>query len=230
MSRVAEDSDLVAPGDLLAEDGETRPGNGTYQEDGKIYSKYNGTVRYSDDRVDVTPRSGRYIPQEGDIVIGEVSRVSYSSWNVELDSPYEGMLKIDTAVDEYIDLDEDELTDYYDVGDAIVVKVTSVSEGMDVNLSMMDKRCRKLSGGRIIEIPPSKVPRVIGKQGTMIKQIKNKTNTKMIVGQNGRVWIRGEHENLAARAVKKVEREAHTSGLTQKIGDWLDEQLEEVEN
>ncbi|MFB6166742.1 MAG: KH domain-containing protein, partial [Candidatus Nanohaloarchaea archaeon] len=138
-------------------------------------------------------------------------------------------LKIDTAVDEYIDLDEDELTDYYDVGDAIVVKVTSVSEGMDVNLSMMDKRCRKLSGGRIIEIPPSKVPRVIGKQGTMIKQIKNKTNTKMIVGQNGLVWIRGEYENLAARAVRKIEREAHTSGLTQEMADWLEEELEEVQ-
>lgn len=226
MSRVKEDSDLVAPGDVITAEENVRPGNGTFQENGKIHSKYVGSVRYGNGRVDVTPMAGRYIPEEGDIVIGEISRVSYSSWNVDLASPYEGMLKIDTAVDEYIDLDEDELTDYYDVGDAIIVKITSVSEGMDVNLSMMDRRCRKLKGGRIIQVPPSKVPRVIGKQGTMVKQIKDRTGCKIIVGQNGLVWIQGEHENLAARAVKKVEREAHTSGLTEKIGNWLDEQLE----
>ncbi len=227
MSRVKDEDELVTPGDLISEEEDVRPGTGVYKSNSKIYSKYVGSVRYRDGKVYVTPMSGRYIPEEGDIVIGEVSRVSYSSWNVDLDSPYEGMLKIDTAVDEYIDLDEDELTDYYDVGDAVVIKVTSVSEGKDVNLSMMDKRCRKLKGGRIVSVAPSKVPRVIGKQGTMVKQIKNKTGCKVIVGQNGLIWIRGENENLAARAVKKIEREAHTSGLTQKIGDWIDEQMEE---
>ncbi len=224
MSRVKEESDIVAPGDTLTEEDDVRPGDGVFQENGKIISKYIGSVRYDNGYVNVTPMSGRYIPSEGDIVIGEVEHVSYNNWKVSLASPYEGMLRIDTAVDEYIDLDEDDLTDYYDVGDAIVVKVTSVNAGMDVNLSMMDKRCRKLEGGRIIQIPPSKVPRVIGKQGTMVKQIKEQTGCKIIVGQNGQVWIRGEKENLAARAVKKVEREAHQSGLTDKIGEWLEEQ------
>jgi len=97
---------------------------------------------------------------------------------------------------------------------------------MDVNLSMEDQRCRKLRGGRIIEVYPSKVPRVIGKQGTMVKQIKRKTGCKIIVGQNGLVWIQGDNPNLAAKAVRKVEKEAHTQGLTDKIGEWLDEQLE----
>jgi len=39
---------------------------------------------------------------------------------------------------------------------------------------MEDRRCRKLRGGRIIQIYPSKVPRVIGKKGTMVKQIKKR--------------------------------------------------------
>lgn len=228
MTRVKEGKDLVAPGDLIFEGDELYPGDGTYEEEDKIYSKYIGTVHYSGSSVKVVPMGGRYIPSEGDIVIAEITHVSYSSWMADMRSPYEGRLKIDVAVDEYIDLEEDELSDYYDVGDAIVVEVSSVTDGMDVNLSMEDRRCRKLRGGRIIEIAPSKVPRVIGKKGTMIKQIKNKTGCKMIVGQNGLVWIRGENPNLAARAVKKVEREAHVSGLTEKIGNWLDEQLEEV--
>lgn len=226
MSRVKDEKDLVAPGDVIFDGDELYANSGAYEEDGKIYSKYVGVVEYGKNSLRVVPMSGRYIPEEGDIVIAEISSVGFSNWRADLNSAYEGMLKIDVAVDEYIDLDEDDLTDYFDVGDAIVVEVSAVTEGMDVNLSMEDRRCRKLNGGRIIEIYPSKVPRVIGKKGTMIKQIKKKTDCKIIVGQNGLVWINGDNANLAARAIKKVEREAHVDGLTDKMAEWLDEQLE----
>ncbi|MFB6203669.1 MAG: exosome complex RNA-binding protein Rrp4 [Candidatus Nanohaloarchaea archaeon] len=227
MSRVKDENDLVVPGDVIYTGDELYADSGTYKEDGKIYSKYIGTVRYSDQGIEVREMSGRYIPEEGDVVIGEVSRVSYSRWNVDLNSPYEGTLGIKDATEDYVDLDEDDLTDYFEVGDAVVVKVDSVSESKEVDLTMLDRRCKKLEGGRVIEIAPSKVPRVIGKQGTMVKQINEKTRCNIIVGQNGQVWISGENPNVAARAVKKVEREAHTSGLTDKISEWLDEQLEE---
>jgi len=229
MSRVKEEKDLVTPGETVFEGDELYPNSGVYEENDKIISKYVGVVEYGRNSVRVVPMSGRYVPSEGDIIIAEISSVGYSNWRADLNSAYEGMMKIDTAVDEYIDLEEDDLTDYFDVGDAIVVEVSSVTEGMDVNLSMEDRRCRKLKGGRVIEISPSKVPRVIGKKGTMVKQIKKKTDSKVIVGQNGRVWIHGDKANLAAKAVKKVEREAHVDGLTDKIGEWLDEQLEESE-
>lgn len=227
MTRIKDEDDIVAPGDLVFEGDEVNPSSGVYSEDDKIYSKYVGSVQYGRSGVRVVPMGGRYIPEEGDLIIAEVKSVGYSNWRMNLSSPYDGMMKIDSAVDEYIDLDEDDLTDYYEVGDAVVVKVTSVTEGMDVNLSMMDKRCKKLRGGRVIEVSPSKVPRVIGKKGTMVKQIKQKTDTNIIVGQNGLVWIQGENANLAARAVKKVEEEAHISGLTDKIAEWLEEEVEE---
>lgn len=224
MSRVKDENDLVVPGDVIFKGDEMYANEGTYEKDNKIYSKHVGVVRYNGSGIQVVPMSGRYIPSEGDIVIGEVSRVSYSRWTVDLNSPYDGTLGIADASDEYVDLDEDDLTDYFKVGDAIVVKVDSVSESMDVDLTMMDRRCKKLRGGRVIEIAPSKVPRVIGKKGTMVKQINEKTGCNIIVGQNGQVWISGDNPNLAARAIKKVEREAHTRGLTEKISDWLDQE------
>jgi exosome complex component RRP4 len=226
MSNLKDENDIVTPGDVIVDDGDVRPGSGVYAEQGKIYSKFIGTVKYSDSSVEVQPMEGRYIPEEGDVVIGEVTRVSYSRWNVDMDSPYEGTLNISEASDQYVDLDEDDLTDFYDVGDAIVVKVDSVSESMDVDLSMLDDRCRKLEEGRIVNISPHKVPRVIGRQGTMVQQINQKTNCHIIVGQNGLVWINGEHSQIAAEAVKKVEEEAHTDGLTDRISEWLDEKIE----
>lgn len=220
-----EKNQIVTPGEKLAEKEDIRLNSGVYAEKGKIYSKYHGTVKIGRGKISVIPMNGRYIPQEGDTVIGEVTRVSYSRWNVDLASPYEGTLNISEASDDYVDLDEDDLTDYYDVGDAIVVKIDSVSESMDVDLSMLDDRCRKLEEGRVIKISPHKVPRVIGKKGTMVKQINQKTDCHIIVGQNGRVWIQGENPRIAAEAIKKVEKEAHESGLTDKIGEWLEEQL-----
>ena len=226
MSRVKEEKELVTPGDTIYSGNELYPNSGVYEEDDKIISKYIGVVEYGQNSVRVVPMSGRYMPEEGDIVIAEISSVGYNNWRADLNSAYDGMLRIDVAVDEYIDLDEDDLTDYFDVGDAIVVEISSVTAGYDVNLSMEDKRCRKLRGGRIIEIYHSKVPRVIGKKGTMIKQIKEKTGCKIIVGQNGLVWIQGEKEKLAAKTIRKIEEEAHVEGLTDKISDWLEEQLE----
>ena len=227
MTRVKEENELVAPGEVVFEGDEVRPHSGVFEENNKIKSKFVGVVEYAGSSVRVVPMSGRYIPQEGDIVIGEVSSVSFSNWRVDLDSPYESMMKIDVAVDEYIDLDEDDLTDYFDVGDAIVTKVENVTEGFDVNVSMEDRRCRKLRGGRIIKIAPPKVPRVIGKKGSMVKQIKDATGTKVIVGQNGLVWIKGDNETLAVKAVKKVEREAHVDGLTDHMAGWLEKESDQ---
>ncbi len=223
MSRLKEDDELVVPGDIIADDENLYANNGVYYENDKIISKYLGVVRYNGNGVRVVPMAGRYMPNEGDIVIGEVDQVNYNRWTITFNSAYDGSLNIGDAVDEYIDLEEDDLTDYFDVGDTVVVKVKSVSDTMDVDLTMEDKRCKKLQGGRIISVSPSKVPRVIGKKGTMVRQINEKTNCNIIVGQNGQVWINGENPNLAAKAIKKVEREAHTSGLTDKIGEWLEE-------
>lgn len=223
MTRVAEENQIVAPGDVVAESDEMNPHSGVYVENGKIKSSFVGVAEFSGSSVRVVPMSGRYIPEEGDVVIGEISSVSFSNWRLDLDSPYDAMLKIEEAADEYIDLDEDDLTDFFDVGETVVTKITNVTAGYDVNVSMMDRRCRKLHDGRIVKVSPSKVPRIIGSQGKMVEQIKEATNTKIIVGQNGLVWIDGEDPTLATKAVKKVEREAHLDNLTEKISEYLEE-------
>ena len=226
MSRVKDSNEVVTPGEVVVDGNDFYTNSGVYEENGKIYSKYFGTVRYSDNAVQVKPMHGRYMPEEGDIIIGEVTRVSYSRWTVEFNSPYEGNLDISEATDEYVDLDEDDLTDFYDVGDAVAIKVQSVTEGMDVDMTMEDKRCKKLNGGRVIEIPPSKVPRVIGKGGKMIKQVNNKTNCNIIVGQNGQVWIKGDNANTAAQAIHKIVKESQMDNLTDRISEYLDDKLE----
>ena len=72
--------------------------------------------------------------------------------------------------------------------------------------------------------------RVIGKGGNMVNMIKDATLTKIMVGQNGIMWLDGVPENviIAIEAIRTVEREAHTVGLTDRISKFLEERKGEI--
>ena len=199
------------------------PGRGCYKENDVVKSKVQGIVRVKDNLVRVVPLGGTYVPQEGDKIIGEISNVGVSSWWVELNSPYEGFLSLSDGSNEFIDLEETELSDVYDIGDLVYAEVIRVTKGMDVKLSMDDRMCKQLTGGMIQRITPSKVPRLIGKGGSMVETIKNHTDTHIIIGQNGVVWLDGEKIDMACKAIQLVDKESHKKGLTDKVEKLLKE-------
>jgi len=228
MKKLKENRTIVVPGEALANGKDCKVGSGVYEENNQIYSQYLGTVEYRKGReVRVKPMKGRYLPREGDSVIAVVSQVTYSNWILDINSPYDAVMPIGEAVDEYIDLSEDDIADYYDVGDVVIAKIQKVTKSKDMQVGMKDRRSRKIQGGMVIEVPPTKVPRIIGKKGSMVNMIKEKTGCTIVVGQNGRTWIRGENEALAAKACKRVARKAQESGLTNKMEEWLDGKISE---
>lgn len=97
---------------------------------------------------------------------------------------------------------------------------------------MREPGLHKIEGGRIIKINSQKVPRVIGKQGSMISLIKEKTGSEITVGQNGLVWIVGtpDGELLAEKAVRLIEDKAHTEGLTERMQTFLEQHKIAVNN
>lgn len=227
MGKLVEDKQISIPGQKLYDGTDYTPGYGTFYKDKTIRSTYLGATEFRDKKtVKVVPIHGKYLPQKNDNIIGEIKEVSYSNWTVDLNSPYDGILPLGEAVDEYIDLSEDDLATYFDIGDLVMAKIQKVTQDNDVQLSMNEERTRQLKGGRIAEVTPAKVPRLIGREGSMINMIKKKTDCTIIVGQNGRVWVNGERERLAVKAVRKVDKEAHTTGLTDRMDEWLDEKTE----
>ena len=119
---------------------------------------------------------------------------------------------------------EDEMK-YFNVGDIISANIISFSRTSEPDITTVGKGLGRLSGGIIVEIPAPKIPRVIGRRGSMISLLKNETNCKLSVAQNGRIWIRGrnrEDEFLALRVVQKIDEEAHTSGLTDRVKEYIE--------
>ncbi len=223
MKTYKQNRELVIPGELLAE-GDYLLGEGTFRKEDKVYSSLLGLVDSKERFIKVIPLSGKYMPHPRDLVIGVITDIAFSNWSVDLNSPYTGIISISNATERYIENGED-LSKIYNIGDVVLAKVIDVSQSMVVGLTMKDRGLFKLREGRLITISPTKVPRVIGKQGTMVQMLKTMTGCKIVVGQNGRVWIDGKNANAAIEAVRLIEREAHTSGLTDKVKEFLEKEL-----
>lgn len=214
------DKKLVVPGEFLSDD----PGladEGTYVEDGKVFSSLFGVASLKN-HIRVVPLSGKYIPKTGDMVIGIIKDITFFNWIVDLRSPYEGLLHISEYPKH---IDNANMSKYLKVGDAIIAQVKDVDISMKVELTM-NERSKQIQHGRIVEVTPSKVARLIGRGGSMITLLKNETNCNIFIGQNGRIWITGKERDveLTVKAILKVEKETHISGLTDRITKFLKEE------
>jgi exosome complex component RRP4 len=213
---------IVIPGEVVAEGMDNLPGENTYRENDKIYAKVLGLKNISNRVVKITPLAGPYIPKAGDKIIGKIIDVTMSGWRVETGTAYTAMLMVRDATMRFVKKEED-LTKIYQIGDYIVVKIINVTSQRLIDLTMKGPGLHKVAGGRLVEINSQKVPRVIGKQGSMITLIKEKTGCQITVGQNGRVWIKGtpEGEFKAERAIALIAEKSHQDGLTEKVSTFL---------
>lgn len=213
-----ENKDLVIPGQILADD-EYYSGRGTFKENGKVCSSLMGLVSLRNKKIRVIPLKSKYVPKKGDVVIGKINDVRFSMWDVDINSPYSGIL----PAFEVFGREKKELNKVYDVGDVLFLRVVDVDEIKKAKLGLKGRGMGKFKGGIIVDIAPTKVPRLIGKKGSMINMIKDKTNCKIVVGQNGLVWVKGDEdmEQLTRDIIHLIEAEAHTSGLTNKIKNKL---------
>lgn len=212
------DRKVVIPGDLLSEEAK-RSGEGTFVKDGKVYSLLYGLANCRD-RINVIPLAGKYVPAPGDNIIGVVKDITFSNWIIDINSPYDGLLHISEFPKR---IDADEMSKYLSLGSSTMIRVKDVDSTMKVELTLNDRKLGLLKTGRIIEINHTRVPRLIGKGGSMISMLKKELNCNIFVGQNGRIWINGgaEDMDLALKTILLIEKEAHTSGLTDRIVDFL---------
>jgi exosome complex component RRP4 len=211
---------IVIPGEAVGGPG-LKPGPGTYSEGGRLFAAQLGIRDERDGQVSVIPLSGRYLPQRGDAVIGEVVDLGPSHWLVDINSPYPAPLH---ATESPWRVEFGDTTRYLKVGDVIMGHVLSVDEIKRVQLTMQEREARKLTGGILMEVSPTNVPRVIGKQGSMVSLIKELTHCELYVGQNGRVWLDGDDRStaLAAMAIRLIEERAQAFGLTEAVRELME--------
>lgn len=218
-----EKRQLVTPGDLLAE-GDYLAGNNTYRENNKIYATRVGLADYDKKGLYVVALKAFYIPNVGDLVIGKVVEVGFGSWTLDIRAPYLATLRASDVLDRPFKPQQNDLPSIFDIGDLVLAKMVAYDRTQDPLLTVREEGLGKITRGQITEITPTKIPRVIGRKGSMISMLKKETGCQITVGQNGLILVKGnttEDERLAIMAIRKIEQEAHTSGLTDRVTEMI---------
>ncbi|MDE1833275.1 MAG: hypothetical protein KGH58_02550 [Candidatus Micrarchaeota archaeon] len=195
---------IIVPGEVVSQS-QARMDN-AYVENGKTYSKVMGL--YDEEHKSVIPLEGPWKPRIDDAVIGIVSEEKNKVYEVDL-----GFFGRTLLIVGKFDRES------YKVGDIIEATIKDIEDRKTIILT----RARPLEGGTVLAVKPAKVARVIGKANTMVKQISEAAKTYIIVGMNGMIWMRGGNIALATEAIRKIEAEAHISGLTERIRLMLEQ-------
>jgi exosome complex component RRP4 len=222
MSANFQDRNLVLPGDVLYE-GRIRTGENTYRNQDQVYATRLGLVNYSPDNVLVVALSTGYTPLVGDVVIGDVIDMELGEWRIDIGTQSDAVMGIPDAVDRPFRTDY-VMTRVLDIGDTLIAKIVDLDRRRTPILSILGPGLGKIHDGFIVRFTPSKIPRLIGKKGSMINMILKETGCRVAIGQNGRILVSGpnrEREEMVVKVMNKIELEAHTSGLTNRAQELL---------
>ncbi len=195
---------VVVPGELITDE-RKKLGQHVFIENGKVYSDTLGLSYPSSSVAYVVPLSGRYLPQRDDLIIGIVERLTMKGAMVNINSIYSCYLSADSVRDKL------------ELGTIVSAKVDSVNETNEADL--FDTRV--FFGGEIISVTPSKVPRMVGKNGSMLSVLKEGTGCNLLVGRNGWVWAKDGDTAKLVKALRLIEKEAHFDNLTVKVEAFL---------
>ncbi len=215
--------EIVIPGQLVAE-GAYRAGRWVYRDGDRYYATKLGLKEIRNikgkNTINIIPLSGKYDPKEGDLVIGIVMDLGPTTWLFDINGPNPAPLHI-TETPWKVDFGA--TGRYFKVGDVAALKILYKDDTSHVQVTMKGPGLKKLHGGVITTIAPSKIPRVIGRKGSMIAMIKSLSKCQIIVGQNGRIWISGDMEKIRAveEVLKYIENHSHFSGLTAEVAERL---------
>ncbi len=221
-----QNRELVTPGQLLGRGKLTITTPITvYSLDGKYYSAVVGLADVEGDKIGVIPLEGFYYPKVGDVVIGIVVSTGTNSWEVDIRAPHTAILYASDLLGRPLNPGREMLSDHLDVGDVILAKVENVGRGRATTLTVKGKGFGKINKGSLVEIDSAKVPRVIGKKGSMLQLLLNECKCEVVVAQNGRILVdncpNNDFKEIAIMSIKKIEKEAHIPGLTDRIKEFI---------
>ncbi|AFZ70202.1 RNA-binding protein Rrp4 (containing S1 domain and KH domain) [Caldisphaera lagunensis DSM 15908] len=187
-----------------------------------------GVVDYKQEGISYSPLNGIYIPKEGDIVIGLVTSHGVANWFVDINSPYQAILSVQDffGTKQSSQFPEDPFK-YLQVGEYIKAKIAAFDRIRNPLLTVQDKGLGKIAEGIVVSVHPTRVPRIIGKKGSMIEMLKNETGCEFFVAVNGMINIKCQNEQLesiASNAIKIIETQAHISGLTERVKKFIEEE------
>ena len=224
MKRFESKKRHVLPGDFITT-APLRLQNNVVLEGKRIISTTIGLSDVSDDSVRVISLTGVYLPKIDDLVIGTIQYIHGNSWFADINSCYQGMLLGQDVFGRGSYPTKSEMEERLSKGDIIFAKIANSDRQREPLISIADQSLGKIDSGELVKISPTKIPRLIGKQGSMIQTIEGSTNATITVDQNGLIVVSCDETNgllKALAAIRMVDEQAHLVNLTDKVKKMLE--------
>lgn len=211
----------VVPGEVIATGEDYLPGEGAKREGNNVISTRFGLAEELGRVIKVISITGAFIPRKNNVVLGRITNITLNGWLVDIDSAASAFIPLDESprfVNKY------EMDQFLDIGDVVAAKIWSIN-ARGIDLTLKGKGLGKLEKGFIFRVIPNRVPRIIGREGSMINLIKEKTGCEITVGQNGWIWINGTNLDAQIKARKAIEfvtQKVHIEGLTEQVEEWFE--------
>jgi len=211
---------LVVPGDQIDAPPGSQPGSGVLLRGESLVATKLGRVQVNGDTIHVVPTNTTYIPRSGDLVIGYVEAVMNNLWFLDVNGPFNALLPMSLAPRK---VEFGAARQYMDFGDAVMARVMEVDETHSVVTTMKGVGLRKIKEGFIEEIPPHLLSLVIGSNGRTLQRIKEASDCRIVVAQNGRILIDGDAEGMATArsAIDIIVKTGHAPGLHDRLSSVI---------
>ena len=215
---------FVLPGDVISNGSSSLKQNVILEGD-KLVSTTIGFTEINDGAVDVIALTGLYTSAVDDLVIGKIVSHNSLSWEVDINSSYRAMLPASDIFGKDYSPSRDDLSLKLIIGDIVLARIVN-SDSKRPLITINGQNLGKIDDGELIKISPAKVPRLIGKHGSMIQSIEESTGASITIGQNG--WVIFKSDNPislknAIASIKMADLILHDDNLEEKIQNMLDE-------
>ncbi len=214
---------IVVPGMIVAGDDQVE-GDNTIRVNRGIVATHSGVVLRVGKRVSVIPRSGPYLAKKGDFVIGFIIGYGPNGWNVDLGATPRSFLPAKEVMRRgRFDPTRHELREMLEIGDVVSAKVLEAGRQGYPLLTTKEKGLGKIHEGWFLKVQVSKIPRLIGKKGSMLKVLREGCKARVLVGQNGVVAVLGSREAFlrVKPAIELIINKTFASGLTEEVAGIL---------
>ncbi len=199
------DKKIVIPGELIT-DQLKKLGSNVYLENNKIYSSVIGLLSDSSNIVSVIPLNGPYTPLEGDGIIAVVKDEVLNGYILEYNS-FDDCFLTKSSINK-------ELA----IGTVIFLRIKKITD----NGSLEFDNINILPKAKVFQTSPVKIPRLIGKNESMLNLFKEYLGGNIVIGKNGWVWYNSVNIFLAERAFSLVVKNSQKSNLTNSVKEFFE--------
>ncbi len=184
-----QDSQIVVPGENLGKSGEYEAGHGVVITNDTLLATKNGKLIIKNNVLTIEPIHTTYFPRPSDLVIGYVEGCTNNIWFIDIGAPFNAILPMSLGPSK---ASFGSTRQVLDIGESILCRVQEVEETHSSVVTMKGMGLRKINTGSVDEIDPHLVSYLSGNGKDLLREMKENSDCRIIIADNGRVWVDGE--------------------------------------